>query len=113
MSQEKKRTSIEDKFKALQEIESGQLKSLVAQKYGVLKRTIPTWPLPVDKEKVIAAFSLGMIILKRKNGKAGKYEDLDKAVFKWLMSARSNKITVSGLVLLEKVNDLAKITWFR
>lgn len=113
MSQKKKIASIEDKFKALQEIESGQLKSLVAQKYGVLKSTIPTWSLLVYKEKIIAAFSPGMIILKRKNGKAGKYEDLNKAVFKWFMSARSNKITVSGLVLQEKANDLAKITWFR
>ena len=34
-SQNKKRASIEYKFEALQEIESGQPKSLVAQKYGV------------------------------------------------------------------------------
>ena len=108
-SQQKKRTSIEEKFKALQDIESGQLKSLVAQKYGVPRSTISTWLLPANKEKIMAAFSSGKINLKRKNMKAGKYESLDKAVFKWFMSARSNSIPVSGLVLQEKATDFAKM----
>ena len=56
MSQQKKRTSIEEKFKALQDIESGQLKSLVAQKYGVPRSTISTWLLPANKEKIMVAF---------------------------------------------------------
>ena len=108
-SQQKKRTFIEQKFKALQDIESGQLKPLVAQKYGVPWSTISTWLLPANKEKIIAAFSSGKINLKRKNMKAGKYESLDKAVFKWFMSARLNSIPVSGLVLQEKATNLAKM----
>ena len=80
-SQQTKRTSIEDKFKALQEIESGQPKSLVAQKYGVPRNTIFTWLLPANKEKIMAVFSSGMTNLKRKNIR-GKYEDLGKAVLK-------------------------------
>ena len=81
-SQQNKRTSIEEKFKALQDIESDQLKSLVAQKYGVPKSTIITWLLPTNKKKIMTAFSSGKINLKRNNIKAGKYESLDKAVFK-------------------------------
>ena len=107
--QQKKRTSIEEKFKALEDIESGQLKSLVAQKYGVPRSTISTWLLPANKEKIMAAFSSGKINLKRKNMKARKYESIDKAIFKWFMSARSNSILVSGLVLQEKATDVAKI----
>ena len=53
----------------------------------------------------MATFSFGMIKLKRKNVKVGKYEDLDKAVFKWLMSARSNNMPASGLVFQEKTSD--------
>ena len=34
-SQQKRRTSIEDKFNALKEIENGQPKSILADKYGV------------------------------------------------------------------------------
>ena len=40
----------------------------------------------------MAAFSSGIINLKRKNVKAGKYDELDKAIFKWFMSARSSDI---------------------
>ena len=81
-SQQKKRTSIEDTVKALQQIENGQPKPLLAQKYGVPRNTISIWLLPANKEKIMAVFSSGMTNLQRKNIKAGKYEDLDKAVFK-------------------------------
>ena len=57
----------------------------------------------------IAKISLYCILnLKRKNVKPGKYEELDKVVFKWFMSARSSNIPVSGLFLQEKANDLTK-----
>ena len=107
-SRQKKRNSIEDKFKVLKETENGQPKSLVAEKYGVPRNTVSTWLLPAHREKIMAGFSFGTINLKRKNVKAGKYEKLNKAVFKWFMSASSSNIPVSGLVLKEKANDLAK-----
>ena len=44
--------------------------------------------------------------MKKKNVKAGKYEELDKAVLKWFMSARWSDIPFSGLVLQKKANDL-------
>ena len=72
LTQKKKRTSIEEKFKALEDIESGQFKSVVAQKYSVPRSTISTWLLPANKEKIMAAFSYEKINLKRKNMKAGK-----------------------------------------
>ena len=56
-SQQKKLTSIEEKFKALEDTESGQLKSLVAQKYDVPRSTISTWLLPTNKQKIMGAFS--------------------------------------------------------
>ena len=87
---QKKRITIEEKFKSLQEIQSGQPKSLVAEKYGVPRNTISTWLLPKNKEKIMAAFSSGSTNLKRKNIKPGKYDSLDKAVFKLFMAARLN-----------------------
>ena len=69
-----------------------QSKSLVAEKYSLLRNTISTWLLHAHKEKIMAGFSSGIINLKRKNVKAGKYEELDKAIFKWFMSARSSDI---------------------
>ena len=61
------------------EIENGQPKSLVAEKYGVPRNTISTWLEPAYKEKIMGAFSSGTINLKIKSIKTGKYEELDKA----------------------------------
>ena len=108
-SQQKKWTPIEGKFKVLKQIENEQPKSIVAWLFGVPRNTISTWPLPANKEKLVAAFSPG-INLKWKNFKTGKYRKLDKAVFKWFMSTRSSDITLSGLVVQENENDLAKKT---
>lgn len=77
-----KRTFIEDKFRALQETESGQTKSLVAQKYKVLRSTISTWFLPANKDQITTAFSFGAIHFKGNNVKAGKHENLEKAFSK-------------------------------
>lgn len=46
-----KTTSIEDKFKTLQETESGKPKLLVAPKYIVPRDTISTWLLTANKKK--------------------------------------------------------------
>ena len=51
MSQKKKRASIKDKFKALQEIESGHSISLVSQKYDVPRSTVFTWLLPTNNKR--------------------------------------------------------------
>ena len=64
--------------------------------------------LSANKEKTMTAFSSRTINLKRKNVKAEKHEDLDKVVFSRFMSARSNNIPVSRLVLQKKASDLAK-----
>ena len=56
----------------------------------------------------MAAFSSGTINLKRKSVKAGKYEELDKAVFKWFCVYKIKKHTSDWLVLQEKGNDLTR-----
>ena len=89
-------------------MDNGQLKSLVAGKYGLARSTTSTWFLPANKVDIIAAFSSETINLKRKNVKAGKYADLNKAFFKCFMSARSSNKSMCGLALQEKTIDLAK-----
>ena len=66
-SQQKKRTYIEVKLKALKEIENGQPKSLVAEKYDVPRNAISTWLLHANKETIMAPFSSGTINLKSKH----------------------------------------------
>ena len=89
-------------------MDNGQLKSLVAGKYGLARSTTSTWFLPANKVDIIAAFSSETINKDRKNAKAGKYADLNKAFFKWFMPARSSNKSMCGLALQEKTTDLAK-----
>ena len=89
-------------------MDNGQLKSLVAGKYGLARSTTSTWFLPANKVDIIAAFSSETINKDRKNAKAGKYADLNKAFFKWFMPARSSNKSMCGLALQEKTIDLAK-----
>ena len=89
-------------------MDNGQLKSLVVGKYGLARSTTSTWFLPANKVDIIAAFSSETINKDRKNAKAGKYADLNKAFFKWFMPARSSNKSMCGLALQEKTIDLAK-----
>ena len=89
-------------------MDNGQLKSLVAGKYGLARSTTSTWFLPANKVDIIAAFSSETINKDRKNAKAGKYADLNKAFFKWFMPARSSNKSMCGLALQEKTIDLEK-----
>ena len=89
-------------------MDNGQLKSLVAGKYGLARSTTSTWFLPANKVDIIAAFSSETINKDRKNAKAGKYADLNKAFFKWFMPARSSNKSMCGLALQEKTIDLSK-----
>ena len=79
--------TIEENFKVLREIQIGQPKSLVAEKYGKSQKYKSLHGFyQNNKEKIMTTFSSGVINLKRENMKLGKYYDLGKAVFKWLMA---------------------------
>ena len=87
-------------------MDNGQLKSLVAGKYGLARSTTSTWFLPANKVDIIAAFSSETINKDRKNAKAGKYADLNKAFFKWFMPARSSNKSMCGLAFFFKRKQL-------
>ena len=84
-------------------MDNAQLKSLVAGKYGLARSTISTWFLPENKVDIIAAFLSETINLKRKNVKAGKYADLNKAFFLF-----SSGLCLQGQVTYQCVDWLFK-----
>ena len=77
--------SIKDKYQALKEVE-GKSKLQVAAKYGIPKNTLSTWIK--NKDKIFEAAKKGMNT-KRQRLRAGSYEKLDQAIFKWLLTVRS------------------------
>lgn len=77
--------SLEEKCKALKDIEKGVAKKDVATKYGIPLNTLSTWVK--GKEKILAAFENGKSPKTMKLKGAG-FNALDKATYKWFMNAR-------------------------
>ena len=86
-----KTKSIKYKYQALKEVEEGKSKLQVATKYGIPKNTLSTWIK--NKDKIFEAPKKGMNT-KRQSLRAGSYEKLDQAIFKWLLTVRSRDVAV-------------------
>ena len=97
--------SIKDKYQASKEVEEGKSKLQFAAKYGIPKNTLSTWIK--NKDKIFEAAQKGMIT-KRHRLRAGSYEKLDQAIFKWLLTVRSRDVAVLALILKTKAVDFAE-----
>ena len=97
--------SLEEKYKALKDIEKGVAKKDVATKYGIPLNTLSTWMK--GKEKISAAFKNGKIPKTVKLKGAG-LDALDKAINKWFINSRQRIVPVSGTLLKEKAVHFAK-----
>ena len=76
-------------IQALKEVEEGKSKLQVAAKYGIPKNTLSIWIK--NKDKIFEAAKKGMN-MKRQKLRAGSYEKLDQAIFKWLLTVWSRDV---------------------
>ena len=76
----------------------------VAEKYGVLKKTVST--SLKNKEKLFTALEKSSN--KRKKIRESNYPDIDNVVFKWFLSQRGKSIATDGTFIKEKVMKYAK-----
>ena len=97
--------SIKDKYSALKKVEGGKMKSQVAAKYGIPKKTLSTWLK--NKVKIFEATKKGSN-LKSQRLRQGTFAKLDQAMFKWLLVARSRNVIVSALVFKTKAIEFAE-----
>ena len=97
--------SLEEKYKALKDIENGVAKKEVATKYSIPLNTLSTWVK--EKEKISSAFENGKSPKTMKLKGAG-FDSLDKALYKWFMNVRERNVPVSGTLLKEKAVFFAK-----
>ena len=97
--------SIKDKYQALKEVGEGKSKLQVAAKYGIPKNTLSTWIK--NKDKIFEA-AKKVMNTKHQRLRAGSYEKLDQAIFKWLLTVRSRDVAVSALILKTKAIDFAE-----
>ena len=75
--------SLEEKYKALKDIENGVAKKEVATKYSIPLNTLSTWVK--DKEKISSAFENAKRP-KTMKLKGACFDSLDKAIYKWFGS---------------------------
>ena len=97
---------LKQKYEALQEVAKGAPKSTVACKYNnVPNNTLSTWIK--NKDKIIQSYrECGNV--KRRRVRYSPNENLDKAVYKWLLAVRSKNAVVNTLILKEKSSIFAK-----
>ena len=97
--------SLEEKYKALKDIESGIAEKKVATKYKIPLNTLFTWVK--SKEKISAALENGKSPKTMKRKGAG-LDTLDKAIYKWFINAREQNVPVSGTLLKKKAIRFAR-----
>ena len=91
--------------KALKILEKGMSNRDVAAKYGVPKNTLSSWVK--NKEKLLDSTEKGNNI-KRQNLRTGNFEMVEKAVYNWFLSMRSQNVPLSAVMIQEKTLTFAK-----
>ena len=91
--------------KALKILEKGMSNRDVAAKYGVPKNTLSSWVK--SKEKLLDSAEKGNNI-KRQNLRTGNFEMVEKAVYNWFLSMRSQNVPLSAVMIQEKTLTFAK-----
>ena len=97
--------TLEDKFKALNDLEQGESRMDVMKKYGVKKSTLGDWIK--NKEDILRRFKSNSKNTKKKIEKACKWPNVDEALCKWFKQTRTDNVPVSGPILLHKAQEFA------
>ena len=96
--------TLNEKCKAIKDIEKGLFNKDASKKYGVPPNTISTWIK--NKEKYFKALGDNCSSKKRKLREID-FETLDNVVFRCFLSKRSQNIPIDG-----KTESLQQFSWF-
>ena len=96
---------LNEKCRALKDIEKGLSNKDAALKYGVPPNTISTWIK--NKEKYLKALENNCSSKKQKL-RESNFEKLDNVMFRWFFSKRSQNIPIDGNLIKEKAIAYAK-----
>ena len=96
---------LNEKCRALKDIEKGLSNKDASLKYGVPPNTIST--CINNKEKYLKALENNCLSKKQKLRKSN-FEKLDNVVFRWFLSKRSQNIPIDGNLIKEKAIAYAK-----
>lgn len=97
---------ISEKFKAIQEVESGVKKKDVAIKYGIPQNTLST--ILKNKRTIIQATE-SRECMSSKRLKKPIYENVDSSIIEWFRTARAQNLPVSGRIIKQKATEFATV----
>ena len=97
--------TLNEKCKALKDIEKGLSNKDASKKYGVPPDTISTWIK--NKEKYFKALEDNCSSKKQKL-RESDFEKLDNVVFRWILSKRSQNVPINGNLIKQKATTYAK-----
>ena len=97
--------TLNEKYKALKDVEKGLSSKDAFKKYGVPPNIISTWIK--NKEKYFKALEDNCSSKKQKL-RESDIEKLDNGVFRWFLSKRSQNIPIDGNLIKEKAITYAK-----
>ena len=108
MASTRKKTvlTIKEKYLALKDLEKGLTKKNVTEKFSAPQNTLTSWIK--HKEDIISKYESGQFGAKRQKLSVGKYDSVDKNVYKWLMNARERNVPIGGHTIRKGALDFAK-----
>jgi len=105
MKRKKVVLTLEQKIKALDQMDSGVTAAKIARDLGVGESTVKDWKKNKEQlRRFVGASTSGMD--KRSTLKKPTSEELDAAVWMWFVQQRNNNFPVSGAILKEKAVSL-------
>ena len=86
MASTRKKTvlTIKEKYLALKDLEKGLTKKNVTEKFSTPQNTLTSWIK--HKKDIISKYESGQFGAKRQKISVGKYDFVDKDVYKWFMT---------------------------
>ena len=97
--------SLKRKIEMIDCVERGGKKD-IASDFGIAPSSVST--VVRDKDRYRKLFYEGHTDVSKKRARPAKHEDVEEALLRWFMGARSENVPLSGPILISKAEDLAK-----
>jgi len=97
MAPSRTRVTIDNKYKAILQVEKGVQKKLVAEQFGVSPSTLSTWLR--NKDRIKSRCNIGTVGPNAKVMKAGNFLKTEQAILEYILQARTANIELTGTII--------------
>ncbi|XP_038077397.1 tigger transposable element-derived protein 4-like [Patiria miniata] len=103
----RKGLSLSTKMEIIKATEAGRKKGDIAREFGIVPSTLST--VLKNKQDIKAKFELSKFEPSRQRFRNATFEDVEEALLRWFKGNRSKNLPISGPLLREKADQLAKL----